>query len=199
MSGLRGADTTLKVDGGMKKNNLLIQHQADVLDVPVIPQGLRDDLSGRRLHRRAPPGVKQPPRTQNSPQKNVDGTPPLEPPPPPPHTPTSAKRKKKSSPPKRNAKTKPPPPAHHPPPPRPYPGRRGYGPCARVGTAWLQVVTVCAAVGRVRHRVLDDPDEDLLDRLPVAGVAEQHRHARRRGRGPAGRPRPGNGPLPRSS
>jgi glycerol kinase len=28
--------TTLKVDGGMTKNNLLMQHQADVLDVPVI-------------------------------------------------------------------------------------------------------------------------------------------------------------------
>ncbi|MFD3564434.1 glycerol kinase GlpK [Streptomyces sp. NPDC058686] len=28
--------TTLKVDGGMTKNNLLMQHQADVLDVPVL-------------------------------------------------------------------------------------------------------------------------------------------------------------------
>jgi glycerol kinase len=28
--------TTLKVDGGMTKNNLLMQHQADVLDVPVV-------------------------------------------------------------------------------------------------------------------------------------------------------------------
>jgi glycerol kinase len=28
--------TTLKVDGGMTKNNLLMQHQADVLGVPVI-------------------------------------------------------------------------------------------------------------------------------------------------------------------
>lgn len=28
--------TTLKVDGSMTKNNLLMQHQADVLDVPVI-------------------------------------------------------------------------------------------------------------------------------------------------------------------
>ena len=34
--------TTLKVDGGMTGNNLLMQHRADVLDVPVIRPGVSE-------------------------------------------------------------------------------------------------------------------------------------------------------------
>ena len=45
--------TSLKVDGGMTANNLLMQFQADVLDVPVVrPGDRRNDLPGRRLRRR---------------------------------------------------------------------------------------------------------------------------------------------------
>ena len=43
----------LKVDGGMVRNDLLMQFQADILDVPVIrPDGGRDHRAGRGLRRR---------------------------------------------------------------------------------------------------------------------------------------------------
>lgn len=42
------------------------------------------------------------------------------------------------------------------------------------GRRVLQPVTVCRLFGRVRHRVLDDLDEDFLDRLPAACVAQDH-------------------------
>ena len=45
---------SLKVDGGMVHNDLLMQFQADLLGVPVIrPRGRRDDRARRRLRRRA--------------------------------------------------------------------------------------------------------------------------------------------------
>ena len=45
---------SLKVDGGMVGNDLLMQFQADLLGVPVIrPEGARDDVARRRLRRRA--------------------------------------------------------------------------------------------------------------------------------------------------
>ena len=44
---------SLKVDGGMVGNDLLMQFQADLLGVPVIrPEGARDDVARRRLRRR---------------------------------------------------------------------------------------------------------------------------------------------------
>ena len=46
--------TTLKVDGGMTANKLLMQHQADVLGVPVIrPVVSETTVSGGRVRRRA--------------------------------------------------------------------------------------------------------------------------------------------------
>ena len=45
---------SLKVDGGMVGNDLLMQFQADLLGVPVIrPEGARDHVARRRLRRRA--------------------------------------------------------------------------------------------------------------------------------------------------
>ncbi len=44
---------SLKVDGGMVGNDLLMQFQADLLGVPVIrPEGARDHVARRRLRRR---------------------------------------------------------------------------------------------------------------------------------------------------
>ena len=44
----------LRVDGGARANNLLMQFQADLLGVPVVrPEGHRDDRARRRLPRRA--------------------------------------------------------------------------------------------------------------------------------------------------
>ncbi len=45
--------STLRVDGGMTANNLLMQFLADVLDVSVVrPDRGRDGVAGRRLRRR---------------------------------------------------------------------------------------------------------------------------------------------------
>ena len=50
--------TTLKVDGGMVANELLMQFQADILDVPVVrPVDHRDHRPGRRLRGRAGRGL----------------------------------------------------------------------------------------------------------------------------------------------
>ena len=48
--------TALKVDGGMVANELLMQFQADVLDVPVIRPKVAGDHGPRRRLRRRPRG-----------------------------------------------------------------------------------------------------------------------------------------------
>ena len=47
----------LKVDGGMVANELLMQFQSDILNVPVIrPEGFGNHCPGRRLCRRSGSG-----------------------------------------------------------------------------------------------------------------------------------------------
>lgn len=57
--------TTLKVDGGMTKNNLLMQHQADVLGVPVIrPQVSETTCLGAAYAAGLATGVERPRRAE---------------------------------------------------------------------------------------------------------------------------------------
>ncbi len=59
--------TTLKVDGGMTKNNLLMQHQADVLGVPLIrPRVSETTCLGAAYAAGLATGVERPRRTQGA-------------------------------------------------------------------------------------------------------------------------------------
>ena len=175
--------TTLKVDGGMTSNNLLMQHQADVLDVPVVRPmvaettclgaayaaglavGVWTDLdelrrtgAGRRVdpaHGGAGPRPRVPQLAQGrgAELRLGGGRRRAE------RTRASGVRARRHG---------------------PYPGRRGYGPCTAVPSSGGDG----SGGGRAAYamRVLDDADQHLLARLAVAGVAQHDRTSASRSR-----------------